>query len=117
MWNFHDIFLCCIFCVVFPCYIFLVLHCITSLSATASSAICLAYFCSESKEESSSLSLETRTDSLPCDLTVFISKIYECKQVELSTYFLATFANFQSPQMILSNYISIVFHFHCSYNI
>ena len=30
----------------------------------------------------------TRTDSLPCNLTVFISKLSECKQVELSAAFL-----------------------------
>ena len=38
-----------------------------------------------------SLGWATRTYSLPCDLPVFISKIYECKQVELSADFLADF--------------------------
>ena len=32
----------------------------------------------------------------PCNFPVFISKLYECKQVELSANFLADFANFKS---------------------
>ena len=66
----------------------------TSLSVKDSSAICLAYFWSDSKEESFSLSWSTRTDSLPCDFPVFISKLSEFKKVELSADFLADFANF-----------------------
>ena len=51
----------------------------------------------------------TRTDSLPCDLPVFISKLSECKQVEQSTAFPPYFEmnlpiihsiNFQSPILL-----------------
>ena len=35
------------------------------------------------------------TDSLSCDLSVFISKISECNQVELSAAVLAAFVNFK----------------------
>ena len=45
---------------------------ITSLYATDYSSICLADFWSGSKEDSFSLIWETRNDSLPCDLPVFI---------------------------------------------
>ena len=34
------------------------------------------------------------TDSLPCDFPVFILKLSECKQVELSAAFLAVFVNY-----------------------
>ena len=56
--------------------------------------MCLADFWSDSKEESFSQSWETRTDSLPCDLPVFILKLSECKKVELSDAFLAAFVNY-----------------------
>ena len=36
----------------------------------------------------------TRTDSLPCDLPVFISKLSQSKKVELSATFLSAFDNF-----------------------
>ena len=41
-----------------------------------------------------SRSWATRTYYLPCDFPVFISKISECKQVELFDDFRATFAEF-----------------------
>ena len=56
------------------------------------SAICLACFLSESEEESFQ-SWETRADSLPCDLSVFILKLYECKNVEFSSNFISAFDN------------------------
>ena len=65
-----------------------------SLSVTYSSAICSADFCSDSKEESFYLSWATMTDSLPCGFPVFISKLSECKKVELSADFLAAFSEF-----------------------
>ena len=65
-----------------------------SLSDADSSDICLADFRSDSKEESFSMSWETRTDSLPCDFTVFILKLSECNQVEFSAAFLVAFVNY-----------------------
>ena len=41
-----------------------------------------------------SLSCANRTDSLPCNLTMFILKLSEFDQVELCATFLAVFANF-----------------------
>ena len=38
---------------------------------------------------------ETRTDSLPCYLPLFILKLSECNRVELSAAFLAAFSNFK----------------------
>ena len=46
------------------------------------------------KEEIFSMSWATRTDLLTFNLPVFILKIYECKQVELSTDVLADFDHF-----------------------
>ena len=56
--------------------------------------MCLADFRSDSKEERFFLSFTTRTDSLPYDFPLFILKLSECKQVELSAAFLATFVNY-----------------------
>ena len=61
---------------------------------TVFSAICLTDLWPDSKEESFSRIWVSRNDSLPCDFPVFISKLYECKQVELSAAFLAAFADF-----------------------
>ena len=79
------------FRVVFFRVIFLVFIKITSLSATASSAICLEDFWSDSKENIFLRVEKVRTDSLTCDLSVFISTISECKQVELSAAVLSAF--------------------------
>ena len=37
---------------------------------------------------------ETWTSLVPCGLPVFILKLFECKQVEWSVYFIATFDKF-----------------------
>ena len=82
---------------------------ITSLFATASSAICWAYFESDSNEEVFYLSWATRTGFLPYDLPVFISKLYECNKVELSDTFLDDFAHFNffcSNWMVISPFYS-----------
>ena len=57
--------------------LFILLCCIEaiSLSVTDYSAVCLEDFWSVSKEEIFSLSWANRTDSLPCDLPVFILKL------------------------------------------
>ena len=41
------------------------------------------------------MSYATRTDSLDCDLSVFISKLSGCKQIEFSTAILSDFDNFK----------------------
>ena len=51
-------------------------------------------FWSYCKEESLSWSWETRNYSLPCGFLVFISKLSECRQVELSAAFPAIFDKF-----------------------
>ena len=66
----------------------------TSISATASSDICLEYFWSDSKEEGFCLGWSSRTDSLPCYLPEIILKISVSKIVELSADFLVDFDNF-----------------------
>ena len=54
----------------------------------------LADFWSESKERSFNRIWATRIDLLPFNFPVFISKLSECKQVDLSASFLDVFANF-----------------------
>ena len=49
------------------------------------------------KEESIFLSWETRVDSLLCDLPMFISKLSECKQVDLYAAFITAFDIYFSP--------------------
>ena len=88
--------------VVFFVLVFSVLYfwcCIksTSIFVKSSSTICLEGFWSESKKESFSLGFENRTDLLPYNLPVFISKLSECNQVGFSAAFLADFDNFLVP--------------------
>ena len=66
---------------------------ISSLSATASSDIYLEDFWSDSKEDNFIWVEQLKTDSFFCDLSVFISKLSECKQVEFSAAVLATFVH------------------------
>ena len=90
-------------------YLFLCYIKITSLSATDSSAFCLEYFWLDYKEETFSLSWATRTDSLPCDLPVFIYKLSECNIFELSAAYIYDFANFL---VFINDTVQLDFQFH-----
>ena len=56
--------------------------------------MCSKGFWLESKEKKLFLGWSTRTTSLTCGLIFLISKLSQCKKVELSVDFLAAFANF-----------------------
>ena len=101
---------CCIYVLYFymfnlQCYIKSI-----SLSDADSSVICLSAFWSDSKEDFFSLRWVTRTDSLPCNFLVFISKLSECKQVELSSAFLACFVNY-----LVSINDTVLLHFQLNF--
>ena len=83
--------LCCIFLAVFSVLYISCCIKIASISATASSDICLEDFWSDSKEDSFLWVEQLRTDLLSCDLSVIISKLSECKQVEFSAAVLGDF--------------------------
>ena len=89
--NSTSLFKCVLYLFMLYCFWLYSLYCIksTSLSVADYLSICLEYCL-----RTYFLSWETRTDSLPCDLYVFISKPYECTQIELYATFLAAFDNY-----------------------
>ena len=72
-----------------------------SLSATASFSVYYTLLWSDLKEESFSMSWTTRNYLLPCDLPVFITKLYGSNQVDLSSTFIASVAYFCIHKLLM----------------
>ena len=67
------------------------------------------------KKTGFSLRCATRTNSILLNFPVFISRLFDCKQVYLYATVIDAFSSLQSPVMILSNSFSIEFHSHWQY--
>ena len=90
MWNFCVVFLCCII----SCCIFsVILKPLQSLQQLPLLSFWNIFGQTLKKKVFPGRSWATGTDILTCDLSVFISKLSYCNQVELSAIFMVVFAD------------------------
>ena len=91
----------------FVLYIFMLYFCVVINTLNPMRRLILLYvwhiFDENQKKKVPPWDVQNWTNSFTIELLLFISKLFECKQVELYAVIIDAFASFQSLRMILSN--------------